>query len=142
MPAANHNLRVLVWDLGPSDPKVPKRPELPNAKPDTPEAIMAESDFRAAMAIYEGERDAYARLKREFDAWHRQNGGPYQLEMWSMDVADALVRDPDRYVLKLPKGKKPGRRQHEIEAQRRQEQSDLDVMRERDPQFGRSGVAA
>ena len=131
----NNNLRVLVWDLGPKAPDAPVAPKLREAKTDT-DRLMAESDFKAALAVYEAERDSFVARQREFERWHRINGGPFQIEMWSVNADEALMRDPERYALKLPKHMKPGRTQAEFLRQREEDRAGLDRARRADPQFG------
>jgi len=143
MNAPNNNLRVRIWDLGPTAPKAPVRPAMPkDLKPGSPEEMVAESEFKAALAVFERERDDFARMQRAFESWHALYGGPYQIEMWSVNALEAKLRDPDRYVDTLPKGKKPGRAHIENEKREREEHNQLQQLRDRDPQFGTKGVAA
>lgn len=140
MSEPNNNLRVMVWDLGPPAPDVPKPPVQRDAKSDG-EKIIAESDFKAAMAVYEGERDSFVVRKREHDKWHQEHGGPFQIEMWTVHAREALERDPQRYALRLPKGKKPGRTHEENQRRRDAEREELLRARRHDPQFGEGAAA-
>lgn len=62
--------------------------------------------------------------------------GPVQIEMRSVNARDALQRDPKRYVIKLPRGVKPGPAHHREEERKRQEMADFAEVVKRDPVFG------
>ena len=81
------------------------------------------------------EADARSLLVKVWDL-DEASGGPYQLTMRSVNARDALKRDPNRYVLKLPKGLKPGPKQAEIEQQERDEADHFAAEAARDPVFG------
>lgn len=40
----------------------------------------------------------YVRDQREFEAWHKQNPEPVQVEMYSVDADEAVRNDPRRYT--------------------------------------------
>ena len=106
-------LLVKVWDLGPTEPDTDAFPK------DSPEYKKWEKD-RAA-----------------FD-----KGGPRQLEMRTFNARDAFKNDPNRYVLNLPRGVKPGPAQLELEERARAEATDLASIAARDPVFGTLGSGA
>ena len=76
-----------------------------------------------------------------FKVWDLEAaGGPVQLIMRTVNAKDALRRDPNRYVLKLPRGIKPGPAQAELEQRNRDEASDFAALAARDPVFGTPGA--
>jgi hypothetical protein len=95
------NPRRSIFDLGPQQPR-----EL-DAPLDPPDARS-----QADMVLYEEDMVRRARLLREYGAertrWLEQNGGPVELDMYAIDAARTLQRDPRRYVEKLPEGVEVG----------------------------------
>ena len=84
------------------------------------------------------EADARSLLVRVWDL--KADNGPLQLIMRSVNARDALARDPERYVLKLPRGVKPGPAHLEAEARRKEEANDYASIAARDPVFGNLGA--
>ena len=65
--------------------------------------------------------------------------GPVGIEMWSIDARDALKRDPERFVVKLPKGMKPGPAHERNQERAARARDELAAAAAKDPVFG--GVA-
>lgn len=146
--ADQHSMMVRLWDLGPSEAEMPARPETPKAKEGSPEHDLAMIDFRADLANYETALKAFSQAKKDFAAWQETFGGPYEIEMYSVDAREALAIAPDRYLVSddrlpnhgLPRGRKPGKwhaeeKQHQEELKRFTAQQ-----RARDPVFGSQGA--
>lgn len=155
--------RVILWDLGPAEPKLPKRPKPPvrTAKPDDPdpEYDLAAMEFKEELERYEAALRAYRAQRDEHEKFQRDNGGPIERVFWSPDAYDALAADeravkenrqPSRrwYIssrtrgyshLKnhgLPVGMKAGHGQ--AEQRRREQEGDAEMAAalQRDPVFG------
>ena len=84
---------VYLWDCGPTAPSAPKRPVAPRGKEGDPEFDLAMVDFRQALLDYEADLRTYGARKDEFAKWQTQNGGPFEIKMWSVDARDALAID-------------------------------------------------
>jgi hypothetical protein len=91
----------LIWDLG------PQRPRELDAPLDQPPA-----DAVADRAIYEEEilhrAEVFRAYGAEHAAWLEANGGAVQMSMHATSAAEALQRDPRRYVVDLPREVQPG----------------------------------
>ncbi|MGD1017298.1 MAG: hypothetical protein ABR863_12800 [Roseiarcus sp.] len=150
---------VYVWDCGPTAPSAPRRPVAPKGKEGDPEFDLAMVDFRQALVDYEADLKTYGARKEEFAHWQRQNGGPIELKMWSVDARDAFARDgkavdegrqpAKRYFISsrtrgheslpnqgLPGNLKPGKGHLENLRREREGDADLDAARRADPIFG------
>jgi hypothetical protein len=157
--------QVILWDIGPSKPVAPKRPNVPKGKEGDPEFDLAKVEFAEALEDYQEALKAWKKAKTEYADWHKQNGGPIELVFWSCDAADALARDAAnapavvgddgeetkhlRYFISartrgygnlpnrgLPQGKRPGHGQSELERRMREGDADLMAARRADPVFG------
>lgn len=65
-------------------------------------------------------------------AWEAQTG-PHQVDLWAVDARHALEVEPERYVIKLPSGTKPGPAQKLIEESRA---ASMQLAEKPDPHFG------
>lgn len=102
-------LRVRLWDLGPRRPAMPTPAEAPTGNEGTVEHDLAMLEFEQnAERQYQDALQAYRRAKKEWDDFERRQGGPVEIEMWSVNAREAMERDPERYVLELPPGLRPG----------------------------------
>lgn len=146
MNAPNNDLRVKFWDLGPKRPEAPDAPTAPAKAKDMTAGEFAalEVEHEDAVEDYKRALRNYSAQRKEYDTWRERVGGPVQLENWSVDVREALERDPERFVRELPKGMKPGRQHYENMERARQQKLDVEDAARRDPQFGEKaqGVAA
>lgn len=142
---------VRLWDLGPTEPTPPKRPDLPKGKEGDPEHDLAVIDFRGALAAYETELKAYGQAKKDFADWHKTYGGPYEIVNYhSADAYDALTNDPARYCVSrsdmpnhgLPKGRKPGPYQEQQKKRWAEQERELRHAAAMDPNFGRRQAGA
>lgn len=136
------SLLVRIWDLGPSAPTLPKKPDLPEGKEGTPVHDLAMIDFEANLADYKNALAQYKRESDAFAAWQRDYGGPYQFQTHTVNAREAIQIEPARYVCDLPKGRKPGRWHHE---QLEREAADRRTFAQtvaRDPIFGTQGASA
>jgi hypothetical protein len=156
-----HDLqRVILWDIGPEEPKPPQRPLLPKGQGEgDPAYDLAKVEFARELQKYEGDLVMFARRRDEYAEWQRTLNGPVEREFWSVDAADALNRDlvavregrqsRRRWYLSsrtrgseklsnrgLPEGMAPGRGQSEIERRRIEENAELEVAMRSDPVFG------
>jgi hypothetical protein len=155
--------QVWLWDIGPSKPVTPKRPEIPKGREGDPEYDLAKIEFAEALEDYQAELKAWKKLKADYAEWHKTNGGPVEIVFWSCDAADALARDGAnapidvktgekqlRYFISartrgsshlpnkgLPPGKKPGHGQAELERRMIEGDADLMAARRADPVFGK-----
>lgn len=161
--------QVILWDIGPSKPVAPKRPDLPKGKEGEPEYDLAKIEFAEALEEYQEALKTWKRQKTEFADWHKQNGGPVEISMWSCDAFDALQRDAAnapvatnkageevkqlRYFVSsrtrghshlpnrgLPPGRKPGQGQSELERRMREGDADMVNARRADPVFGQQEI--
>lgn len=148
--ADQQSMMVRIWDLGPSEGEIPAKPELPKGKEGSPEYDLAMIDFRADLANYETALKAFAQAKKDFAAWQKTYGGPYEIEMFSVDAREALGISPDRYMVSddrlpnhgLPKGRKPGP-WHADEKKRQEELKRFSAQQvARDPVFGTAAQGA
>jgi hypothetical protein len=152
-------MQVVLWDVGPSAPVPPERPEAPRGKDGDLEFEIAKIDAREQIAEYGTEVQRYKRDRDEFEHWHTRNGGPIEIQMWSVDARDALGHDARavregrqsklRYHLSsktrgyghlenggLPPGVTPGHG-HEANVQRQLADAHaLAIARRNDPVFG------
>lgn len=153
-------MRVKLWDLGPSKPVAPGKPKPPKGQDGDPDYELAKIEFREVLDQYADDLKRYAQAKKEYAQFLTQWGGPYEIEMWSVDARDALINHgennqyghPPRYYVKdrrlpndgLPEGMKPGHG-HRTQLERRAAgDAEFEEQRRKDPQFGAAaqGVAA
>ena len=150
---------VYLWDCGPTAPSAPKRPVAPRGKEGEPEFDLAMVDFRQALLDYEADLRTYGARKDEFAKWQTQNGGPFEIKMWSVDARAALEIEEravkeglvpaKRYFISsrtrsfeslpnqgLPGNMKPGKGHFENLRREREGEADLDEARRSDPVFG------
>lgn len=66
--------------------------------------------------------------------------GPVQIVRTGILAREALNRDPERYVLTLPKGSKPGPAQIEAEERARDEADEANAERNADPVYGQGAL--
>lgn len=127
-----------VWDLGPKRPVAPVAPAAPveGKAGKNADFALATIEFEDALGTYKEELRAYGVAKKHYEDWKRNIGGPIELAMNTVLAREAMTRDPERYVDRLPKGVKPGRADaaSREEAARRQAQSAKDASK--DPHFG------
>lgn len=144
-----HSLMVMLWDTGPEAPEPPEKPALPSGKEGSPEHDLALIEFKGALATYEKALVAFGQAKRDHADWHGKFGGPYEIEMFSVDAREALQIAPSRYFVSddrlknhgLPDKRQPGK-WHEDQKQVRAEAA-RNRARElaRDPVFGHEGAS-
>jgi hypothetical protein len=125
-----------IWDLGPERPAAPVAPVEPKKTGKTADDDLAAVQFEDAREDYKNALRAYGALKKEYDDWRENTGGPRVVYLWGVDATHACSAFPNRYVVNLPSGMKPGRAQLAAEAQAAEEQVRLQELLERDPQFG------
>lgn len=135
-----NSLLVKIWDLGPDAPTMPSKPELPKGKEGSAEYEMAMIDFEGELAVYKTALATYGRMKKDHAEWHHQYGGPYQIEMYSVNAREAIQIEPTRYSAELPKGRKAGRWQTEEQQRLKDERQSFAKMIARDPVFGSQGA--
>jgi hypothetical protein len=140
---------VVLWDIGPTKPKAPGRPEAPKGKEGDPEFELAKIEFKEQLESYEDTLKEYGRAKKEYADWQKNKGGAIELTMFSCDAHDALARDPNRYFISsstrgyeklknhgLPTGCKPGHAQAENIRRAHEGEAEFAAIRARDPVFG------
>jgi len=139
-----NKLMVRLWDTGPVPPSAPERPELPKGKEGDPEYDLSMIEFKGALSVYETALKIYGQEKKDFAEWQNKFGGPYEIEMFSVDAREALMIAPDRYFVSdsrlknhgLPDKRKPGK-WHDEQKQVRAEADRLRARElARDPVFG------
>lgn len=80
----------------------------------------------------------YIKANRRVDLWDVLiEGGPVKLERTAILAREALAYDPDRYVLTLPRGMKPGPLQEEAEEREREMAAEA-AAEPADPVYGRT----
>jgi hypothetical protein len=131
------NDHVDLWDLGPIRPTPPEAPKEVDEKLKGHELALAKIEYEDAFETYKDELRAFGRMREEFTKWHKTNGGPLKVDLWSTDAVHALATDPDRYKLELPKGTKPGAAQVEADRLAEMSEQDLAEARAKDPVFGK-----
>ena len=149
----NQTMMVVLWDLGPSKPEAPKRPVAPKGNAGDPEFDLALIEFKQEIEDYEAALKAYRQAKIDFAKFQERYGGPYEITQWSVDAADTLARDPNRYCISsrtrgyeraknggLPAGLKPGHGHAENLRRQQEGYADLEEARRRDPVFGTQEV--
>lgn len=142
-------MQVWLWDLGPTKPVHPERPEPPVGKEGTPLYDLKVIEWREEKENYDRALLQYREDKERWDRWQRDNGGPVEIPQYSVNAREAMERDPKRYTLSartrghgqlanrgLPLGMKPGHGQKMLEERQRQGLEDLDLARRGDPFFG------
>ncbi len=132
------SLRVRFWDLGPTKPVMPKRPEPPKNLDDP----IAKLEYDEAAAQYVKDIQAFRVASADYEKWAVEAGGPVELERWSVEARDAVQRDPRRYVKKLPKGVSPGHGHAENLRRKAEEDAEFRKVAATDPIFGTQGAAA
>jgi hypothetical protein len=129
------NGKVDVWDLGPqAAPKPPKPPDEPDkAALKGAHLAAAELEYEDACELYKGHLRAYSSARKAHLEWKDEKGGPVKVELWGVDARHAMETEPDRFVLDLPKGMKPGKAQLEAEEMQAAEADEIRQARSRDP---------
>ena len=96
----NGNLtgKVFLWDCGPQHPGTEpdvsdQHPVLAALGPD--HGLPAETVAKLVAAHPPGhgkspEHEEWLKAKREYEAWHRKYGGPFKVELWTVDAKRAL----------------------------------------------------
>lgn len=142
---------VVLWDTGPEKPKQPKRPDTPQGKVGDPTFELAKVEFADELEQYQTALAAFRRSKKEYEDWHKKWGGPYEMfNVWSVDAADHLDRDPKRYHISsstrghsgkpnrgLPEGLSSGPGHAENLRRIAAGEDDLNKIRQSDPVFGK-----
>ncbi len=129
-----NNGKIDLWDLGPQvAPKAPEPPEAPNVKLKGPDLAAAELEYEDACEIYKGHLRAYSVARKAHLEWAEHKGGPIKIELWGVDARHAIETEPDRFMLDLPRGIKPGKAQAEAEEMAKLEADELRVARSKDP---------
>lgn len=129
-----NNGKIDLWDLGPQvAPKAPPPPEAVSEKLKGPDLAAAELEYEDACEIYKDHLRAYSVARKAHLAWAEQKGGPVKIELWGVDARHAIETEPDRFMLDLPKGTKPGKAQAEAEAMAAIEADELRIARSKDP---------
>jgi hypothetical protein len=133
------NDHVDLWDIGPSRVEAPIAPTEPVEGKDIKGAdlALAKIHYEDALETYKADLRVYGAAKQAHTVWHRSNGGPRKVNLWSTDAVHALSAEPSRYVLELPKGMKPGSAQAEDDRLAEMSEQELQEAREKDPQFGK-----
>ena len=83
---------VDLWDCG------------PQIEPEEPFPFVlsvADSDFDERKAEFDKAMQFYKAAKAEWDAWKSTNFAPRSVELFAVDAAHALERDPGRWRLDL-----------------------------------------
>jgi hypothetical protein len=93
------NPRVSIFDCGPTPP-----PELA-----TEFVVLPEGAGPVQRFLFDEDVRHRASLKRkhriDVERWrHESGGGPVEMDMYRVDAARAMERDPQRYVAALPPG--------------------------------------
>ena len=136
-------MQVKLWDLGPSKPVPPVKPEPPKGKDGDPDYELAKIEFRDLIEEYAAALKAHKRDKDWHKAWWEENGGPIQVQAWSVDAKEMLERAPERYVTSLPKNLKPGPGHQRALEREQNRATEFAAGEARDPHFGTSkGIAA
>ena len=138
----NNNLKVKIWDLGPTRPAAPEAPIAPvetdfKGATRIADFAVAQVKFEDALVDYKTALRAYAAEREAYDKWRRETGGPVEIEMWSVNAKEAELRDPKRYTRKLPKGHKPGHAHLENERRATARKQEEAVAAQKDPHFGK-----
>ena len=146
MNVENNNLKQKVWDLGPVRPEAPKPPVAPEeasfkGASKVADYEVAKIQFDDALIDYKSALRIYADRMAEYSKWRRDNGGPVEIEMWSVNAREALANDPERYRRALPKGEKPGKTDHENKRKAELRLIEDAAAAKRDPHFG-EGIPA
>jgi hypothetical protein len=133
------NDHVDVWDLGPKRVDAPAPPVEPVESKELKGAdfALAKIHYEDALETYRADLRGYGAAKVEFKKWHDVNGGPIKTSMWSTDAKQAINTEPERWVLDLPRGMKPGKSQIEADALAEMSEQELQEARDKDPQFGK-----
>jgi hypothetical protein len=136
------SLLVRIWDLGPRQPMIPDKPDLPEGKEGSPAHDLAMIEFESALENYKTALKAYGAEKKAFAEWHKTYAGPYQFETHSVNAREAIQIEPERYVAELPKGRKPGKwHQDNLQHEAEQRRTFAQIVA-RDPIFGSQGAPA
>lgn len=131
------NNKVDLWDMGPARPEPPEKPAEPDkTKLKGAYLAAAEVEYEDALDRYKDALRGWNAAKKAHRDWHDEKGGPRKVELWAVDATHALMTDPERFKLDLPKGQRPGREQIEAEERALAEQDAIARMKEVDPQFG------
>lgn len=157
-------MKVWLWDVGPEEPVMPEPPDPPSGKDGEPRYDLAKIHYKRQLKAYEDALLQFERDEVEYKRWQRDQGGPVEVLMWSVDARDALTNDHKqvksednpsgrqtrpRYCISsrtkghehlknhgLPKGMRPGHgQQANIERQVAGEREFLAAMKS-DPVFG------
>jgi hypothetical protein len=153
--ADNEAQQVFLWDIGPEKPVQPVRPIAPKGREGSPEYELALLEFRDELERYSNSLHGFRQAIAEYEDWVSRNGGPVEIQRWSVDANDALRRDPKRYFISsrtrgytrapnlgLPEGLSPGRLHADNVRRRREADEEFVQIRRSDPVFGHEVAAA
>jgi hypothetical protein len=70
-------------------------------------------------------------------AWENEYGGPVKIEFFAVDARHALKTEPNRYLMKLPKGVRAGQAQLDAEERATAENEEVEAS---DPHYGRKSA--
>jgi hypothetical protein len=89
---AHADMKVWLWDCGPTEPDMPDAPEMPSGK-DGPAMDLARLQYKRKLAAYEQALLKFERDQIEFADWTKRYGGPIEVMQWSCDARDTLQND-------------------------------------------------
>ena len=127
---------VKFWDLGPVRPVAPDAPLPPNDKLKGAELDLAKIQYDDALEDYKIALRRFAADRKIYDDWRKASGGPVQIERNPVVAREAMFRDPDRFVMTLPRGAKPGRVDAENKRKQYDREAALKADAKKDPHFG------
>jgi hypothetical protein len=131
------NGMVDLWDMGPEKPIAPDPPKEPKPTGNKGDDAVAQQQFDDALEDYKKDLKGYSALKKEYDNFRANVGGPIKREVWPIDGNVALEREPGRYFKTLPPGAKPGKAQHEADERAAVQAAETKRIKERDPHMGK-----
>jgi hypothetical protein len=87
------DMKVWLWDTGPTEPDLPDAPDAPTGKEGDPKYDLAKLVYKRKLKGYEDALLKYERDLAEYKDFQKRYGGPIEVLQWSCDARDTLKWD-------------------------------------------------
>jgi hypothetical protein len=90
---AHADMKVWLWDCGPTEPDLPDAPDPPSGKEGDPKYDLAKLKYKRQLRAYEEALLKYEKDLAEYHHFQKHFGGPIEHMQWSVDARDTLQND-------------------------------------------------